>query len=139
MRKKFLNSPGQPVTKLTRTSFRSTFTLTPYSVRFCRQSPRTSERKYKKGNILRKSAQNSGPNSTANSLFQNILRVSPSGSRFCRERRRSISRNINRMNILQNSEEKKWGASGARQGGQGVKAPHTPPWATTTVAFIALN
>jgi hypothetical protein len=97
--------------QLNRVSFRSTYTLTPYIAIFCLRSSRTSERNYKKANTLPQSTQGSSQDSTANSLFQKILRVTPSGSRFCRERRRSIARNINKMNILQNGEEKKWGGT----------------------------
>ncbi len=109
MREKFLNSAGLPAAKLNRVSFRNTFTLSPYSAGFCRQSSRTSASNCKKANILGKPALNSGQKSTANSLFQNILRVSPSGSIICEGSHRSISRNINKMSILQNHKEKKWG------------------------------
>jgi len=65
-----------------------------------------SERNCKKENSLLKSAENSDPKPTANSLFHNILRVSPSGSIFCPEWRRPIVHNINKMSILRKQEKK---------------------------------
>ena len=108
MREKFLNSPGELTATPLCVSSPSTFILSFYSAIFCRQIFRTLPRNYKKVSDLHKSARNNNPTSTANSLFQNILRVSPSGSRFCGDSHRLIIHNINRMRILQNHEEKKW-------------------------------
>jgi hypothetical protein len=116
VREQSLNLPGNPTTKLYRISCRNAFSLSPYSAIFCLQSSRLFDHNHKKANTLPKSAQNSGPKCTANSLFRNILRVSPSGSIFYPECLRSAVRNINKMSILQSDEEKNWKVSLAARG-----------------------